>query len=99
MDKPNKHLVCRKVLPRFIRACFKNGPDILGLQVQPELVGVNLVCLWNFMSVIVSSEQLVSYVLWNLVHHSMLIRHFCFASKREVPPAMLHCLSCLVQAI
>jgi len=68
MDKPNKHLVCRKVLPIFIRACFKNGPDILGLQVQtiqPELVGVNLVCLWNFMSVIVFSEQLVSYVLWN----------------------------------
>ena len=56
MDKP---LVCRKVLPRFIRACFKKGPDILGLQVQtvqPELVGVNLVDLWNFMSVIVSSE-------------------------------------------
>ena len=46
----------------------KNGPDILGLQVQtiqPELVGVNSVCLWNFMSVIVSSEQLDSYVLWN----------------------------------
>ena len=65
MDKP---LVCRKVLPEFIRARFKNGPDILALQVQtmqPELVGVNLVCLCNFMSVIVSSEQLVSYVLWN----------------------------------
>ena len=63
-----KPLVCRKVLPRFIRACFENGPDILGLQVQtiqPELVGVNSVCLWNFMSVIVSSDQLVSYVLWN----------------------------------
>ena len=68
MDKPNKPLVCRKVLPEFIRACFKNGPDILGLPVQtvqPELVGVNSVCLWNFMSVIVSSEQLDSYVLWN----------------------------------
>ena len=53
VDKP---LVCRKVLPGFIRACFKNGPDVLGLQVQaiqPELVGVNLVCLWNFISVIV----------------------------------------------
>ena len=40
VDKP---LVCRKVLPGFIRACFKNGPDLLALQVQtiqPELVGV-----------------------------------------------------------
>ena len=66
MDRPNKPLICRKVLPRFIRAYFKKGPDILGLQVQtvqPELVGVNSVCLLNFMSVIVSSEQLDSYIL------------------------------------
>ena len=31
------------------------------LEQQPELVGVNLVSLWDLMSVIVSNEQFVSY--------------------------------------
>ena len=62
MNKPNKHLVCRKVLPEFIRACYKKSPDILGLYaqtVQPEHVGVNSAFLWY---VIVSDEQFVSSV-------------------------------------
>ena len=69
MNKPTKFLVCRKVLPNLLEHVTKRaGPDILALQVQteqPELVGVNLVCLRNLRSIIVSSEQLVSYVLWN----------------------------------
>ena len=43
VDKPSKYLVCRKVLSKFIRACYKKSPDILRLHaqtVQPELVGV-----------------------------------------------------------
>ena len=62
MNKPNKLLVCRKVLPEFIRACCKKSPDILGLYaqtVQPERVGVNSAFLWD---VIVSNEQFVSFV-------------------------------------
>ena len=62
MNKPNKLLVCRKVLPEFIRACYKKSPDILGLYaqtVQPERVGVNSAFLWD---VIVSNEQFFSFV-------------------------------------
>ena len=62
MNKPNKLLVFRKVLPEFIRACYKESPDILALQVQtvqPERVGVNSAFLWD---VIVSNEQFFSFV-------------------------------------
>ena len=56
MNKPTKFLVCRKVLPNLLEHFTKRaGPDILALQVQtvqPELVGVNLVCLWDWRSII-----------------------------------------------
>ena len=65
MKKPTKFLVCRKVLPNLLEHVTKRaGPDILALQVQtvqPELVGVNLVCLWNLRSIILPNEQFVSY--------------------------------------
>ena len=65
MNKPTKFLVCRKVLPNLLEhVATRAGPDILALQVQtvqPELVGVNLVCLWNLRSIILPNEQFVSY--------------------------------------
>ena len=66
MDKSKKkRLVCRKVLQNLLELVTKRaGPDILALQVQtvqPELVGVNLVCLWNLKSIILPNEQFVSY--------------------------------------
>ena len=40
------------------------GPDILALQVQtvqPELVRVNLVCPWDWRSIILPNKQFVSH--------------------------------------
>ena len=78
MDKPNKLLVCRKVLPNLLEHVTKRaGPDILGLYaqtVQPELVGVNLVYPWNLRSIIVPNVQFVSYygirhiIAWKLFY-------------------------------
>ena len=56
MKKLSKFLVCRKVLPDLLEHV---SPNILAFQVQtvqPELVGVNLVCLRNLRSIILPNE-------------------------------------------
>ena len=52
---------CQNLLEHVTK---RAGPDILALQVQtvqPELVGVNLVCPWDWRSIILPNEQFVSY--------------------------------------
>ena len=64
MDKSKKTFGLQESTAKFIGACYKKGPDILALQVQtvqPELVGVNLVCLQNLRSITLPNEQFVSY--------------------------------------
>ena len=57
---------------------YKTWQDFM-LKQQPGLVGVNLVCLWNLTSVLVSNEQFVScygsmhetkslHSLWKCIH-------------------------------
>ena len=67
MDKSKKKNIwfagkyCQNLLEHVTR---RAGPDILALQVQtvqPELVGVNLVCPWDWRSIILPNEQFVSY--------------------------------------